>query len=823
MTERFRLDLFAAFRALGRAPGTAATAVLTLAVAVGLNLAMFGLIDRALLRPPAHVVDPGRVFTVAFEREVENGTRARMTTTSFVTFETVRENVKAAADVAAWQRLSTSALVDGGQLRSEALLVSGSYFKLLGTGAFLGRGIVPEDDVAPSGSAVAVLSDPFWKAAFGGDPAVLGRRINIRGIEFTVCGVMRPGFSGHSAIGVDVWLPLHAAMQQTPGWDRDQFRNIVSIVIRVRPGDTPAAAAAQASSVTERRVVLSPIGGGEVAQTEQRIAFWLTGVSVLVLIVGLANTATLLLVRGAGRRRDLAIRTALGATRGRLRWQLVIEAALLSTIAVGSALALTYWLDEAVRRVLLPSLAQSAGLTVRTLGAAALAGVLTLVFAAAAGMAQLPSRNYSHLAGGQFAYGTDGRPRRRTYTSLLLVQTTLSVMLLAGAGLFGRSLYNLVSQDFGMRMHDVLLVEFDRGPGGRGWRDQLFAGALERIRALPGVEAATLIQMIPFTGFHVIPVDVPGFAGRPNVEGQLPYLIAATPELLEILEVPMVEGRRFVAADERGTPVVIVNETMARTVWPGVSALGKCIRIGFEPSFDPVTAGGPPPPLTTVPCREVIGVARDVRQRSVVASGQEARLMQYYVPLSQVPSGVGQGPGVQGLLLRAPAGPDALAASIRRIVVNGRTDLPFLHVRRYSELLERQMRPWRQGTALLALFGALALGVAAVGLYAAFAHSVSERRHEMAVRLAIGARAQGVLMMILREAARVALAGTLFGCLLAAIGGRWVQSMLVGTAPFDPLVLLSASLVMIVVAALATFVPARRASRADPSSLLRAE
>ena len=200
--------------------------------------------------------------------------------------------------------------------------------------------------------------------------------------------------------------------------------------------------------------------------------------------------------------------------------------------------------------------------------------------------------------------------------------------------------------------------------------------------------------------------------------------------------------------------------------------------------------------------------------------------MQYFVPFSQVPpppAGVGPGPGIQGLLLRTTAGPGVLAAPIRRVVLDGRTDLPFLQVRRYSELLERQMRPWRLGTALLSLFGALALGVAAVGLYATFAHSVGERRREMAIRLAVGARPHRVLVMILREAAGVALAGVLCGAFVAALGGRWMQSMLFGTAPSDPLVLGSAAIVMLAVATLATFVPARHASRTDPTSLLRAE
>ena len=277
----------------------------------------------------------------------------------------------------------------------------------------------------------------------------------------------------------------------------------------------------------------------------------------------------------------------------------------------------------------------------------------------------------------------------------------MSVVLLAGAGLFGRSFYNLVSQDFGMRTGDVLLVEFDRGPESGGGHAQLYADALERIRRLPGVEMATTVRTMPFTGFHVPPISVPGRAGPPGVNGQLPFLIAATPEFLEILGVTVVEGRRFVDADERGAPVVIVNETMARSVWPGGSALGKCIRIGFEPSFDPFAATGPPPPPTTVPCREVIG-------------------------------------------------------------------------------------------------------------------------REMAIRLALGARPRAVLVMIQQPPASRWPAHCADASRPSS-ARRWVESMLFGTAPADSLVLGSAALLMLAVSALATFVPARWASRTDPCSILRAE
>jgi predicted permease len=392
--------------------------------------------------------------------------------------------------------------------------------------------------------------------------------------------------------------------------------------------------------------------------------------------------------------------------------------------------------------------------------------------------------------------------------------------------MFGRSLYNLMAQDFGMRLSDVVLVGFERGPGTVANEREIFLSALERIRAMPGVESATTVQALPFSGFHVPPIGVPGRAEPPSVDGQLPFLIAATPEFLEILGIDLLQGRRFTANDERGAPVVIVNQTMARTVWPGESALGKCIRIGFDPSFDPFTAAGPPGPPTTKPCREVVGVSRDVRQRSVVPGGVEDRLMQYFVPFSQVPgppAGIGPGPGIQGLLVRTAVAADSLITPIRRAVVDGRTDLPFVEVRPYTDLLARQMRPWRLGTALLSLFGVLALTVAAMGLYAVFAHAIAERRREMAIRIAIGAQPGRVLGMILREAGRLAAAGVMCGSALAVLAGRWLQSMLVGTAPSDPLVLGAAGILMLFVAVLASFLPARTASRSDPTALLRAE
>ena len=819
MSERIFSHLFNALRSLVAMPVTTLATVVMLVVAVGANLAVFGLIDRAILTPARHVVRPDRLFTLAFDIPGNPGRGAGMTTTSYVAFDAIGEHVPALSQVAAWRRTSTMAIVAGEQMRVESMLVSGSYFGVLGAVPRLGRVIQPPDD-QPSGST-AVISHAFWRSVFGGDPAVLGRRIAINRIDYVVSGVMPAGFSGHSSTRVDVWVPLAAAMRETPGWNRDSFRNVVSVVARVDVGQN-VAATAQASTALDRGVSLVTLDSGEVAPAERRIAYALAGVSILVLVIGLANAATLLLVRGTRQQREAAIRTALGATRGRLFAQVLAEASILAVISTAGALALASWLGEVVRRVLLSGVIENEVFTVRTIVVAVAAGLGAFALAAAVGVAQLPR----HVRADDLSGASHGARRSRAYPMLLLVQTTLSVVLMAGAGLFGRSLYNLRAQDFGMRLSDVVLVGFEPGPNPVAGQAELFRSALERIRQMAGVDRATEIQTTPFAGHHVLPIGVPGRAEPPSVNGQLPYLIAATPEFLRILGIDISEGRPFTRDDERGAPVVIVNQTMARTAWPGESALGKCIRIGFDPSFDPFTATGPPGPPTNVPCREVVGVSRDVRQRSVVPGGGEDRLMQYYVPLSQVPgppASVGPPPGVQGLLVRTKGAAEDLITPIRRAVLNGRADLPFVEVRPYRDLLERQMRPWSRGTALLTLFGALALSVSAIGLYAVFAHVIAERRREMAIRIAIGAQPARVVRMILRDACRSAAAGVVCGAALVVVAGRWLQSMLVGTVPSDPLVLGAAGFLMIIVAGIATFIPARTASRADPTSLLRAE
>jgi predicted permease len=818
--DRLRFDLVTAVRSLVSTPVPSVAALVTLAAAVGLNLAMFGRIDRALLSPPSHVADPVRVFTAAFHGGDGEPDSARMISTSYVVFRGLQQQVPAFAAVGAFQRTATSAMVDGHQHRVDAMIVSGSYFDLLGARASVGRAIRPADDV-DGAAPVVVLSDRFWRSAFGADSGVVGRRVSVAGLDYVVGGVMPAGFSGHSATAADVWMPFAAAMRNSPGWDRAASRNVGSIVVRLAPDATLVAAETQASAAG-RRTRLSPIVGADVAAAERRVAWWLGGVSVLVLVIGLANAATLLVVRAARRHTDMTIRAALGASRGRLARQVAIEASLLAGAAVTASVLLASTFDDAMRRVLFRDVVGRSAMDGRTLTIAATVALLAAGVGAAAAIWHLPSRHTGFPSGALGAATRATRGRRRATHALLLVQTTLCVLLLAGAGVFGRSLLNLASQDFGMQMRGAVLVEFDSV--GSGPREDIFADAIDRVRALPGVDVATLVGILPFTGFNVPPISVPG-RDQPSIGGQLPFLNAATPELLRILGIQIVEGRGFTAADDRGAPVVIVNQTMAREVWPGESAIGKCIRIGFDPDFDPETSIGPPTPSAKVPCREVIGVAHDVRQRSLLPVENETRLMQYFVPYSQVPKPpfVPSPQLSHGILLRSNLAADTLAPSIRAIVVGDRSDVPFVRVIPYAQTLDRQMRPWALGTTLLALFSALALGVAALGIYAAFAQAVVERRREMAIRLAIGARPGLVLRLVLRESLAVAMAGALLGSCAAILSGRWIQSLLFKTAPSDAGVLAPAAAIMLAVAAAATVLPAWTASKIDPGTLLKAE
>ena len=814
MIDRLVSDVVSALRSLRAAPAIPMAAVLTTSLAVAMNLAMAGLIDRALLSPPEFVVDPQQVFTVGFAVSSPSGQKGVTSTASYRTFEAVRDRVTSVT-AAAWHHAGTSIGVGESRVPVRAIGVTGAYFNMLGARASLGRALLPDDDQPPVGAPVAVLSHSLWRRAFGADPDAVGQQLRYGGLSLQIVGVMPPGFSGHTAERVDLWLPLSTAMHDSPGWHRQARMGVVELGVRIERGDSANGVSSQLAAATGTAVILAPLIGADFAPDSYLIAMWLTAVSLVVLAAGLANGATLFLVRGARRRRENSIRAAMGATRGRLARQLLVESTIVAIGAMGVALLLGFWFDELVRRVLFPTLVERAGVNAVLIVAAIIGGACTFVVGVVAAALQLPAEVSSvDLA---------GRPRiwRRSniQRELLIVQTTLSVLLITGAGMFAQSYRKMAGEDHGSRLTDVLIVSFDDGPGSVRDQDQLLTDALDRVRKVAGVESSTLFAVLPFgRGIHRPPISVPG-VGEPRLDGETPFLIESIPELFDILGIDVVQGRRFTAEDDRGAPVAIVSEMMARAVWPGTTALGKCIRVGFDPSRNPGISTGPP---ATAPCREVVGVARDWRRASADRVGGR-RPMHYYLPFSQqisLPPWIMPGPRAEGLLVKQ-ADVAASTEQIRLAVTGGRTDLPFVDVQSYASLNGPRVSHWLIGTQLLLIFGALALATAALGLYAAFAHSVAERRQEIAVRLAVGASRQRVLLMMLFEGIAVAGRGAINGIVVAMLVGWAAQSVIFGLSSPGLLVIAAAMVTVLIVATVATWLPARTASRAEPCELLR--
>jgi putative ABC transport system permease protein len=802
MLDRLTSDITLALRSIRAAPAIPLAAVLTTSLAVGINLAMAGLIDRALLSPPAYVVHPEQLFTVGFEVRSPSGENGIAATASYLTYDAVQSRVTN-IPVAAWHPVSVSIAVENTHLQVKANGVTGTYFTLLGAHASLGRVLLPGDDRPPVGAPVAVLSHSLWRSAFAGDPSAIGRQMRFGALSVEVVGVMPAGFSGHTTERVDLWLPLSTAMHDTPGWHRQARMAVVELGVRV-DGNNRESASTQLAAASGTSIVLALIVGADITPEPYRIAMWLTALSLVVLTAALANGATLFLVRNARRRREIHIRAALGATRGRLFRQLFVESAIVAIGATGVALLLALWFDEVVRRVLFPTLVERVGVNRLVIVAALIGGLCTFVVGLVSSALQLPAQVSSEdLAGRRRLW------RRSTVQrELLIFQSTLAVLLMTGAGMFAQSYVRIATEHHESRLGDVLMVSFDDGPGAVRDQYQLFAAAVDRLRTIPGVEAATIFGVLPFgTGIYRAAITVPG-VGEPRVNGQLPSLIPLTPEAFDILRIDIVQGRRLTAQDDRGAPVVVVSETMASAIWPGTNAIGKCIRIGWP--FDPA------------PCREVVGIARDWRRER--AEGR--RDIHYYVPFAQglaAPDGLMPASIAEGVLIRQRPFVGLSVDDIRLAVTNGRTDLPFVSVASYASLEAPRLAHWVTGMQLLAIFGALALATAALGLYAAFAHAVAERRREIAVRLAVGASRQSIVRMILLEGTALAGRGAISGIIVATLAGWVARSLIVGLS--SPGLLVSAISMSLVLggAVAATWLPARAASKADPGELLRVD
>jgi predicted permease len=809
-------DFRYALRTLARSPGLSLAAVLTLGLGIGANTAMFGVVDRLFFRPPAHVVDPDRVVRLYVTTTMPLWGTNTSSIGTYPRYEDFRDHVRSFAAVAAYGRGSFSFGLGPQAERVTGRLVTASFFSVLGVRPELGRFFGADEDSVGRAAHVAVLSREFWMRRFGADQAVLGKELQLGRNVYTVIGVAPQGFAGIDLEVPDLWVPLTAAAPEVMGPDAlgPRYFWLSGVVARLRPRVNPGQAAAEATAIYRGRFVQSGDSTGTVslgsvhealgpnASKDAKLSVWLGVMCAIVLLIACANVANLLLARAVQRKREIAVRVALGASRGRLARQLLADSAVLGVLGGVAALLITLWVGPVLSSSLLSDAATAAGLDTRVLLFATVAVLVTAMLAgfAPAYHASAPDLSSALKAGER--EGTFQRSRLRT--GLLVGQVALTLVLLAGAGLFVSSLRHVQGLRLGFDADRLIVVSVDLQRLGyeRAAVNALYEDMRHRVKRLPGVSGASLAVGNPFGWAFAVTLFVPGLDSLPRVPSGGPYFQAVTPDYFRTMGAAVRRGRALVPTDIAGAQrVVVVNETMARLYWPGQDPLGKCLKI-ISPA---------------APCAAVVGVVEDARLNQVTDEGA----IQYFIPLAQADS-VTRSP-VTALLIRTDGPADALVGAVRRTIQETAADLPYPSIDPMPRLFASQLRPWRLGSVLLSLFGALGLVLAGVGLYGVLSYVVSQRTQEMGIRIALGAGRREILELVMGQALRVTGWGLVLGAAGALAVGRAIASLLYGVTPHDPVVL---SLVMVILGAVATvasYLPARRATQVDPMVALRTE
>jgi predicted permease len=817
-------DVRYVLRSLRASPGFTAMAVLTLGLGIGANAAMFGVIDRLLLRGPEHVVDPEQVVRVYSTERHDAGGEFTRSIVPYALYAEMR-NVRAFDRVAAY----AGGFGTTGRGREAQLIlvarVTWDFFPLLGVRPAVGRFFRPEEDRPPQGEDVAVLDGGYWRRVFGGDPGVVGRTLEINGSRYRIVGAAPDGFAGGGTARADVWVPMSArAWSGHPEWPTTWDAYWVSVIGRLRPGVKAGQADAEATAVHRRaytgrpehtiaraRLSVRPLRFNEVGREPAEVAVsrWLAGVAAVVLLVTCANAGNLVLARTLRRRREVAVRLALGITRARLVRLLLAESLVVSIAGGAAGLLLALAGGRFIGGVLLPGLAWNVDGRVL-----ALTAVAALVTGLLVGLVPALQGSRPDLTTALKAGAREGAVQRsRLRTTLTVAQAALSVVLLVGAGLFVRSLWNVRSLRLGIEPDRVLAVDVASawavGVRPEATADQaraarlrdFYARALERVRAIPGVESASLAFGTPLQSTYTFHIAIPGWDSIPKLPGgeQYPYVSTVSVDYFRTVGTRLLRGRLFTPADvATGARVAVVNETMARTLWPGREPIGNCLMIT--------------PPA---PCSHVIGVVEDARRFRLL--GEDAA-MQYYLPL-------GQNAEVAGatLLVRPARSPAAMAETVRRELQQLEPTVGYISVQALQAMIDPQIRPWRLGATMFVVFGALALLVAAIGLYSLIAYLVAQRTHEFGVRIALGARTAHIARLVMGRGVGAAAAGVAIGVGLALALGRLVEPLLFETSPRDASVLLTVTATLLTFAVLASLVPTWRAVRVDPVTALRSE
>jgi len=797
-------DLRYGARTLSKSPGFTFVALLTLALGIGANTAIFSVVNAVLFN---HLPYPDSELIVSFEgvNPSKGITDSNMSVPDFADW---RAQSQAFERVAGF--VTGGALIVAGEEaeRVRGTDVFGDFFPLFRTDAQRGRILLP-DDAKKGAPPVAVLSHGLWLRRYGGDPSVVGRTIMVGRESTEIVGVMPPGFNYPAR--TEIWFPLGV----DPAAERRDNRYL-EVVGRLKAGATVQGAQAELDAVNARlaQTYVETNSGWGVRLTtlrerlvgEMRTPLLVVlGAVALVLLIACANVANLLLARAASRGREFAVRVAHGASRSRIMRQLLTESLQLSLVGGAAGVLISLWLTRLLVGLLpadTPRLDEIRP-DVRVFGFALAVSILTgLLFGLAPALqASRANLNEALKEGGRS--GGEGARGGRARSALIVSEVALSFMLLAGAGLLVRSFLHLRDVNPGFNPGGVLSMRISASgpkyPAGPA-RAEVYRQALERIAALPGVESAGAVLSLPLGGdtFNVGRSFIrEGRPAAPEESANASYLVV-TPGYFRALQIPLLSGRGFTDQDTEKSPmVVVVNETMARRFWPGESPVGKRITIWRDEKFP----------------REIVGVVGDTRAKPGEAAGP-----QMYVPYAQDANW-----GSLSLVVRTAADAASVAAAARNEIHALDKAIPVYNVRPMGDVVDAALAERRASTLLVGAFALLALLLALVGIYGVTAYYVTQRTHEIGVRVALGAQARHVLRLVIGQSLRLTLAGLALGLCGAAALTRVLESLLYGVRPTDPATFAGAAALLGAVALLACLVPARRATKVDPLIALRAE
>jgi predicted permease len=839
--DALRRDLSYAVRGLRRNPGFAVTAIVTLALGIGANTAVFSVANAVLLRPLPFPDAPRLVMVYGTDTK-RNGTRDVVSYPDYVDWSQVRAFDRTGAYagghavVAAMGRAPSGASAAGGGADAEAgaaefvrsLRVTASLFDILGARPALGRGFAPAEQEAGA-PHVAILGDRLWKRQFAGAPDAIGRSLRVDETPYTIVGVMPPDFEVTPGSPADLYVPLTV--------DPNRGHGFLRIVARLRPGIGPAQAQGEMNILTERIArryskTDEAVGANVMPLAEALVGsarlglFVLLAVVALVLLIACTNVASLALARGAARRRELAVRAALGASRGRIARQLLTESLVLALAGGGMGLLVGSWTAHALSAVLasafqgIPRIEAThtdSAVLVFTLALSLTTGLLFGLFPAFATRA--PDLGGALRESSRTSTG-DRAPRLRS--ALVIVETALALVLLAGAGVLLRTFVTLRTTPPGFEADHLLTARLWLPRprfAARAERDRFCDELLGRLRRAPGVVSAAFVADLPLSGdSDGLPFHIPG---RPDPAPGQPFSAGfniATDGYFRTMGIPIRAGREFGDGDGAGAQgVVVVNETAARRFWPGEVPLGRPISLPLEEEAPTMShehgreADKTPEPLTLT----VVGVAADVRHEGLA----EPPRPEFFVAAAQTPLDWPWG----SVAVRTTGEPDALAATFKDTVRSVDRNVPILQIASMERILSAAVAAPRVYAILLGAFAALALLLAAVGLYGLLAYTVSQRTQEIGIRVALGARRAEIVRLVLWRALALSAAGTIAGLAAALASTRLLAGLTAGVRATDPLTFAVVPIVLVATALLASLVPARRATRVDPLVALRAE